>query len=877
MLILAALFHGDFTYLYLTNDLPSVEALPAYLDCENGLLLHPTRLYDRDGTTLLAVLAPTHTLRRFLALEEISPLLIQATLALEQPDFWDSPGYRLQGWRDPESHPTLAQQLAFTFLLAEEPPSLRRALRERLLAAQLTAHYGRAQILEWYLNSADYGHLAYGVEAASRFYLGKSAKELTLSEAALLAAIGHEPTLDPFTNPQSAETARIEALRALLSLGWITPEQARQAVNDPPRLASPSPSPYPTDPTIAPAFLDYLLTQIRRTSQGNLAIRGGMVIHTTLEYNLQRQADCLLRTQQARLRGAPSPVQAADGADCLASVFLPPIEPGGNSSSGGLLVLNPRTGEILAAAGDLSPQPAGWSLTPWLYLTAFVRGLSPANLIWDLPEDAPALGQVYQGPIRLRTALLTDALVPARTLLRQIGNKSVQQTAASFGLDLPGEGQLLEQDFSLSPFRLASAFGVFANQGIQVGLPAEEAVLEAAAILRISRLDGLVWEHWKSPSSRPLLSPQLAYLMTHVLRESPETKLLDHPAASKTAFSLDGSGIWVIGYTLERVALVHLTGSGTGLRGAAQGLWAALLEYASYGLERRDWPRPAGVVSVKVCDPSGLLPTPACPRVVEEVFLEGRQPVEYDSLYQTYDINIETGLLATVFTPSELVRTRVYLALPPAALDWARQAGFELPPTTYDAYQPVSPPEQARITMPAMFTLTGGMIDVRGVAAGEDFVSYRLEYGRGLNPKTWILLHEGTTSVENGLLGRWNTAGLDGVYTLRLLVLRKGNRLDQALTQLTLDNTPPQVEILYPHAGQIINQAREPQLAFQAQAVDAFLAEVNFYLDGQLLTKTESAPFGFIWTVTPGEHLLRVTAVDRAGNLGEAQIRFTVK
>lgn len=869
---LLALIVFALLYTSITHDLPPVEAIPAYLDQQNGLLRHPTLLYDRSGTHLLAALAPSEDERPFLALAEFSPLLVKATLALEQPDFWDSPGYRLSSWHNPDAHPTLAQRLAFTFLLAEEPPTLRRALRERLLAAQLTARYGRSQILEWYLNSADYGQLAYGAETAARFYLGKSARDLTLSEAALLAGLAHTPGINPWADPESAKAARLEALRALFFLGWISPEEARQAAHAPLALAAPSSSPRLVDSSVAPAFVDYALAQIRHAPGGEVAARGGLIIHTSLEYALQQQAACLLQTQLAQLRGiALSPSSA-----CPAAALLPPIETSGTDPIGGVLLLDPDRGEILAASGVLTPQAAGWSVSPFLYLTAFVRGLNPASLTWDLPEGAPALGQTYHGPMRLRTALLSDAHIPARTLLRQMGSESVRQTALSFGLDLPSTG-LLEQDFLLSPFSLAAAYSVFANEGVQVGISGAGEALEPLAILQVLQPDGTLWKNWPQLRSRAVVSPQLAYLMNHILQESHEAASLERPAAARSAFTLDERGVWTVGYTPQRVALVFLGEAGPAARRAAQELWSALLEYASYGLERSEWSLPPGVVRVRVCDPSGLLPTPACPRVVEEVFLEGRQPVEYDTLFQTYEINLETGLLATVFTPPELVRRRVYLALPPQALEWAQQAGLELPPSTFDAYQPSPASPEVNLTAPAMFAQARGTVEVRGTASGANFVSYRLEYGAGPNPKTWWLLDERKAPVVNGLLGRWDTTGLNGLYTLRLLVLRTENRLEQAFVILTLDNTPPQVEIVYPRAGQVLQQKREAEIALQAQVNDPFLTEVNFYLDGVWLGKMTAPPFGLLWTTTPGEHRLRVTALDQAGNLGEAEVRFTVR
>ncbi len=865
-----------FAYASVTENLPPLEALAAQLDPSNGLLLQPTRLYDRSGQRLLVTLAPQDSPRTFLRYEEFSPFLVQATLALVQPDFWQSPGYTLEGWQTPNRHPTLAQELVSRLLLTDEAPTIRRAFRERLLAAQLTARYRPEQALEWYLNSADYGHHAFGAEAAARLYFGKSAADLTLSEAAMLAAVGKTPALNPFDAPQAAEANWLETLRALLSLGWITPAQANEAVNHPPRpLAPPESNFFAVEAGVSPQFVDYLLRQVDAALGAGRVERGGVVILTSLDYGLQVEADCALRAQLARLANSSTTPPACESAALLPEMSILPV-----SAEGGILILDPLTGQILAAAGDLSIHPAGTSVTPFVYLTAFARGLNPASLTWDLPDGAPSLGQVYHGPMRLRTALVNDYLNPARILLKQLGARSVQQSALSFGLELPSEA-LLEQEFLLSPFALTSAYGVFAAEGVQSGQGIAPAAPEAAAVLQVSEVDGRLLLDWSAPKTRLIVSPQLAYLMNHILSERPGgSNLLDlgRPAAVKTSSTLDGAGAWVTGYTPQRVTTVYLTGAGGKSAEAAQGLWQALMQTAVRDFPSVGWQMPAGVVSVKVCDPSGLLPTPVCPNVVEEVFPEGRQPVQFDTLYQAFDINIETGLLATVFTPPELVRSRVYMALPPGAQDWAKAAGIEQPPSSYDTYRPAEVLKWTRITSPTMFADARGELEIRGTAAGDGFVSYRLEYGAGLNPTRWLQIgSDSTTPVTDGLLARWDTAGLDGVYVLRLLVVRANERVDEALAQLTLDNTAPHVEILYPQEGQELSLSDGAQAVLQAQAQDAFLTAVTFYVDGKKLITLSAAPFGTLWEAQSGRHTLRVEATDRAGNVGTAEISFTVK
>jgi membrane carboxypeptidase/penicillin-binding protein len=886
LVAIVLLLAAALTYASLTSDLPALDALPALLDPDSGLLLQPTRLYDRSGQNLLLTLAASETERVFIPYDQLPKSLVDASLALFQPDFWESPGYVISGWQDPATHPTLTQQLVSDFLLADELPAPRRAIHERLLAAQVIARFGREQVLEWVLNSADFGNLAYGVDAAARLYLGKPVSELSLGESALLAAVAQAPALNPFDAPLAAEANRQAALASLLDLGWISEEQAQASRQTAPEIqAWPSTSSGLGVAGVSPQYLDLLLSQLDASFGAGRIQRGGAQVLTSLDYDLQLQADCLLRSELARLAGDPVPSTAGDGSPCVAVSLLAASEAVDAQTSGGVLLLDPATGQVLAAAGDLLSHPAGTSITPFLYLAGFARGLSPASLGWDLPGGTPVLGQVYQGPVRLRLALANDYLPLAQTVLAQVGLENVRTTAASFGLELPAGG-LLERDFELSPFDLAAAHAILAAGGIQTGLAVSPDSLEPATFLRVRRPDGTPWLEASTPGSRLVVSPQLAYLLNNVLSDEsarwpslghPNPLEIDRPVAARLARSLDGTSAWAIGYTPERVMVVHLSGAGQDSALAAARLWSALARHALRDLPALGWEMPAGIVSLKVCDPSGLLPTRACPQVVDEVFLEGRQPLQTDNLYQIFEIDIETGLLATVFTPPELVESRVYMLPPAQARQWAASVGIETPPTTYDAYQPAQILPNAHITAPQIFSNLGGVVEIRGTAAGEDFVSYRLEAGAGLNPQRWLLLgQESTSPVSEGVLAEWDTSGLDGLYALRLLVVRADRHVDQALSQVTLDNTPPQVQILQPQEGEEIALDEAPVLVFRADVQEAFLEQVTFWLDGEQLAQVNAAPFAAIWTPLTGEHFLRVSATDLAGNSSEAGLHFSV-
>ncbi len=893
-LVVAALT-AVLAYASLTRGLPPVEELSIRLNPNDGQLLQPTRLYDRTGQHLLAMLAPSDSRRIYALYSQIPPSLINATVAVAEPDFWSSPGYVIRGWQDPQTHPTLAQRLVSDLLLGDQPASPLRGIHERMLAAQITAHYGRQQVLEWYLNSADYGHYAYGAEAAAQFYLGKSVTQINLGEAALLAAISQSPAINPIDAPQLTEQNRLQVIRAMLEQGLITPAEAAQAVRNPPSIVE---SESGSVSGIAPAFVTYVLSQLDLQFGAGRVERGGLTITTSLDYDLQLQAVCAAQTQLNRLTGSNNEVLAADGSPCLAAELLPAIQSGERlpGASASIILLDPKIGQVLAMVGDLHGDlqsdsfglhSAGTAITPFIYLTGFSRGLNPASLGWDIPGTSPVPGQAYHGPVRLRTALANDYLPPAIDLLEQMGQDSVQNIAAPFGLNFPSGLHLLQDDFIISPLNLAEAYGIFADNGILAGQTIANGGINSTVVLNVSSVDHSVWADWTAAQTRLLLSPQLAYLMNQVLSDEtarwptlghPNPLEIGRPAGAKQSRTLDLSGAWTVGYTPQRVAVVWLgADSGPIPPSLSADLWHAVMQYAVRDLPSLSWDMPSGIVSVPVCDPSGLLPTPACPNVVNEIFLEGRQPVQTDTLYQIFQVNAETGLLATVFTPPELVEKRTYMVVPPEARAWAKSAGIVTPPTAYDTFQepPVLPDNH--ITIPEMFADERGKLEIRGSAAGADFTWYRLEYGQGLYPTAWVQIGtDSHTPVTENVLGKWDTTGLDGLYALRLMVVRSDQRVDQAVVLVTLDNTAPQVAITYPQAGQTISLAQEPQVALQVQADDPFLVKVEFYIDDALVGESNIGPFGMVWAAKAGAHTLRVVATDRAGNTAEAKINFTV-
>ncbi|MBN2116854.1 MAG: transglycosylase domain-containing protein [Anaerolineales bacterium] len=796
LLIAACITATAFSYGSLTNDLPSIEVLPQLLNPPDGLLLQPTRIYDRTRKNILFTFAPDDAPRRYIPLSDANPQhlpksLTEAVIALSDPGFWRHSGYSVVGITDPELHPTLAQRLVFELLLFDEPPSFRRALRERILAAQVTARYGRTQILEWHLNSAHFGRYAFGAENAAQLYFGKSVTQLSTFEAAVLAGVSDSPSLNPYDAPQTALERGRETVRLMKAQKLLSEEATANALGESPLFQTPP----PPQPQPAAAFINLLLTQLDSRFPRARIERGGLTIISTLDFELQKGSSCVTAFYAARLGGLPDPSLA-----CEALRFLPALPPGiqADNPSASALITDPRTGQILAAVGEtfqaqetplLAAHRPGSTLDAFVYLTAFTRGLSPASLIWDIPgrTNVENLDGKYHGPLRLRVALANDYQAPTAQLLAQMGVENVNGIAASFGVSRQEQLSLLDA---------AGAYGVFAQAGVYFGQDVNEA-LQPVTILRVEGNDGSLWIDWATPQAKPVLTPGLAYLLNHVLSDEagrwqslgqPNVTEIGRPAGVKLGQTEDGLDTWAIGYSPLRVVVVW-----TGTREESSlsprvpaVLWNALMQLASQDLPRDGWAIPADVSVINVCDPSGMLPTSDCPNLVSEIFLNGNEPIQPDNMYRKYAVNRETGLLATVFTLPQLVEERVYLVVPPEARSWAESAGLEIPPSTYDVIQPPQVNPDVTITAPELFTEVHGVVKISGTAAGDGFVSYRVVAGQGLNPQKWIQVAEGNEPVTNDVVARWDTTGLSGLYAVQLQVVREDQRVDTAIIQVTV-------------------------------------------------------------------------------------------
>lgn len=902
-----------FGYAGLTADLPPVDALPVLLDAQNGSLLQPTRLYDRSGQTQIFSLENPGISRRYLPLdsnqpESISPVLAQTIVALQDPTFWQSTGLRWDNLSDARPR-TIPEKVVADLLLYEEPPGLRKSLRLRILANQAVVRYGRGQVLEWYLNSAYFGHLAFGVHSAAQLYLGKSAGQVDLAEAALLAAILDTPALNPLDAPAAALERQQVTLFELLARGEVNEQQYLTARDTPLELKKLTAM--PASPALA--FSNLALAQLSTHIDRARIERGGLRVVTTLDLDLQLQVNCALQTQLNRLAGQLAPIEGCEAARLLPSLPLSVSERvGGQVFTASTVILDPGTGEVLALSGDttlqgesafLQSHPAGSVQTPLLALAGFARGLAPASLVWDIPVSTTGLsnpdGQ-FHGPVRLRTALANNYTATLTQTLLQIGSAPLTSVAHQIGLTAfrtsPDLSDTLYSGEPLNPLEVAHAYSVFAAVGLLNGQTGTvDGDVQPVMVLQIDGLEGEAFQNLRRNQAKPVVSAPLAYLVHNVLADEaarwpslghPNPLEIGRPAGAKTGQADNGRSNWTAGYTRQAVVVVWVGSDGLeenhqppGVQAAA-GLWHALMQYFSRQQPMLNWEIPAGVSQVEVCVPSGLLPTAHCPNIVSEVFLSGSEPTSNDTLYRRYQINRETGRLATVFTPPELVEERTFLVVPPEAKEWSRLADLPLPPKDYDVVQSPPPNPAVRFTAPEQFGYVRGEVKLIGTAGGAGFSSYSLQIGQGINPTAWITIAEPRTEpVLDAQLGLWDTSTLNGLYVLRMLVVRQDQLVESALLQVTIDNEPPQVRIPYPQPDQEFVGPALRTLTLQADAQDNFgIRRVEWWVNGRMVGERLDPPYAVIWQAGTGEQRLEVRAYDLAGNESRSEVVvFTVR
>jgi membrane peptidoglycan carboxypeptidase len=931
LILISALLFAD-----LSAGLPPLESIELAFGPAGEEGFQPTRIFDRSGEiVLLEVLHPAASERRWVhlspAYEDVVPQhVIDATLAAVDTTFLSNPGYDpqsvFQAFLDKffrrssaEYHETIAQDLIEAQLLPFEDhqrTAADRYLRSALLAAGISQRYTKDQILEWYLNSAAYGHLTYGIDAAALVYFGKHARDLTLAESAMLAAVAVNPEINPVDTPIEARKNQRQVLVTMLEMGVIGRSGYERGLSR--RLSLESVADDLSSPAVD--FTLFVLDRLKEIAGLNAANRSGLRVISTLDYDLHLQSKCAYETHAQRLKGAEVGVvqPAHDGTACIAAGLLPTLRPGDvgfdhNLSDVAVVILDPTSGEILSLHGPaLSPRSTGSAFTPFIYLTAFSQGYSPATMVLDVPlEDASILGGlditlenddgIFHGPVRIRTALANSYNAAAARNLSLVGVENVLRIATSMGIDslnvstVDYEAAMALGMVEANLLDMTYAYSVMANQGRMSGVSSAASggpgsrSLDPVAILRVEDREGRSMYNAEF-EERPVLSPQLAFLMTDVMSDESarwgsfgqsNSLEIGKPAGVKTGVSSANQINWTVGFTPSQAVGVWVGSAedeemqGVNALNGATPIWHAIIRYATRDASQAGWVLPLGMQYLEVCDPSGLLPTEYCPLVVREVFMNGGEPTSYDNLYKPFLVNIETEKLATLLTPLEVVEERVYMIPPPGAAVWAVEVGIEQPPREYDTlYEVPIADAQVNILSPTPFERLRGETTVVGTANPDQFATYRLQYGHGLNPVDWFQIGgERTIPVEQGRLGVWDTAGLNGLYTLRLLVVDEEGRIGSAAVHVTIDNQPPHLEILSPQPGHVLKMADSREIIIEAEVRDEMGVEsVAFFVNGEAVESVSLPPYSIRWEYGGvGTYTIFVRAYDAAGNETESE------
>lgn len=595
-----------------------------------------TTIVDRNGEVLFRGYGAIK--RADVALTALPPELVEATLAAEDPDFYNHPGF---SWRATaraivqdiinrgkvQGGSTITQQLVKNALLSSEKKFTRK-FREILLATELDRRYDKNKIIEMYLNQIYYGQGSYGVEAASQTYFKKPAQQLTLSQSALLAGLPLAPTrFDPSLNPESAEGRRNYVLERMQDLGYITDAELQLARQEPIEASANKVE------IKAPHFVFYVLELLRQQYGEELVERGGITVHTTLDYQKQQLGQEIVKNQVARL--------AANRA-----------------SNGGLVAVDPGTGEILTMVGSidyyepkfgsvnvtLSQLQPGSSFKPFAYLTAFKKGWHGATQVQDKPLSLPAGdGTIYRprnydgtfrGPVLLRRALGNSLNIPAIEVLRYAGINETIQTAHDMGITSLNQPErygvsLVLGGGEVSPLDMAQAYATLANYGRKVPLK---------AITRVEDRNAKDITRPNRQQPEQVVDPRLAFMITDILSDNNarveefganSLLRLSRPAAAKTGTTDDFRDNWAIGYTPELVASVWVGNNDhsamrnvSGITGAAP-IWNQFMTAALRGRPATSFTAPDGLVRANVCSSNGGLSSGAG---IAEYFLRENVP-----------------------------------------------------------------------------------------------------------------------------------------------------------------------------------------------------------------------------------------------------------
>ncbi len=614
-----------------------------------------TTIYDRDGNLIYEVFPSDAGRRTVVPLADISPHMINATLAVEDPNFYLHPGvdpvgvaravyyiFRKEATR-PGGSSLLQQLVKLTYLSSEK--SIDRKIKEAVLSLEINRRYTKDDILEIYLNHIFYGNLAYGVESAAQTYFGKHASDLSLAEASLLAGIPQYPgQYDPYTHWKATRNRQADVLRLMVEHGFITPQEASRAWQ-----AYDGKSP---DEVLHrrqadfryPHFVMMVREELEATYGPEVVAKGGLKVYTTLDPDLQAKAE------QA----------VTDGIAALA-------KRNANANNAALVALNPQTGEVLALVGSadfnnesidgqvnmaVTPRQVGSTIKPLDYLATFEMSedyWTPATIVVDErtefpdgPGRPPYVPRNYDGrfhgPVSVRAALANSYNIPAVKALEHAGIPAFLDLAQRMGIST-----LTREDYGLalalgsgeiSLLEMVNAYAALDNGGLR---------LEPHIINRVKTQDGDLLEDDTQTFAIQAISPEHAFLITSILSDYAARKpafgraarileLPDRSVAAKTGTTNDWRDGWTIGYTPHLAAGVWVGNTDNSPMNKLSGvftagpIWNAFMKAAHKDLPAQQFVPPPGVVQLEVCADTGMLAGPDCQNRYLEYFKADQLP-----------------------------------------------------------------------------------------------------------------------------------------------------------------------------------------------------------------------------------------------------------
>lgn len=641
-------------FLWYSRDLPEpgklIEAQAA----------NSTRIYDKNGVPLYSVYENVN--RTYVKLDKIPKTLQEATIAIEDKNFYKNDGFSLTGYirgllidpilrRRVTGGSTITQQLVKNVLLSSER-SIPRKVKELVLAIQVDKRYSKDEILEMYLNDVPYGGTAIGVEAASNSYFGKEVADLDLAQSAFLAGLPQSPsTYSPYSGNDYYIARSAQVLKAMREQKYIDKDQEKKALEEVKNMK------FEQKESVsfkAPHFVIYV-KQILAQQFGEAAVEtGGLQVKTTLDYDIQKKAEDIVKEEVGKLKGY-------------------------RVGNGAAIVSDPKTGEILAMVGSkdyfdteddgnfnvaLADRQPGSSLKPVMYATAFEKGYTPATMIMDVQTDFPnGDGTMYtpvnydgkfRGPVQLRFALGNSLNIPAVKMLARVGVEDVMKKGYEMGLTNwePTSENLRNVGLSLvlggrevSLLDEVTAYGAFANKGIKK---------DPITILEVKDANGKTLYEAKEKDGQKVISEEIAFLISHILLDNNArseafgpNSVLNIPGKTvsvKTGTTDEKRDNWTIGYTPSYVVGVWVGNNdnspmnpaiASGITGASP-IWHDIMSFVLK--DKKDEPpkKPDGVVAVQVDALGGGMPTEG-KATRSEYFVKGTEPTTESLIYKKKD------------------------------------------------------------------------------------------------------------------------------------------------------------------------------------------------------------------------------------------------